>query len=377
MNAANSIYFPPTYRDSRTYFRGQLGKIKEIWPSVVLDKYFIDEEKDLSIDWITAEPIKNSEKLVLITTGLHGVEGFIGAAMLDLFIKEYLPVLDPEITGILFVHAVNPWGMANFRRFNRGNVDLNRNFFENPDEFDVVFNESYLKLDRVLNPRRPLRTFWQEDPIFILNVINNLARFGIRSLREAVMYGQQSNPAGLYFTGREYQPETTWVRNLIDTVFTSYGEVLHLDIHTGYGPSDQMSLVASPSESRSSEKLMNEFYYPLVVKADPEEFYSMQGDMIDWIYQYRQSAFPGIKYFGAACEFGTYGDGTLMETKSLRTMIYINQADQQGTISPEVESRIHAEFVEMYFPNSPTWREKAIMDCRQAFTGVLTAEGYL
>ena len=377
MNTANSIHFPPTYRDSRTYFRGQLDRIKKIWTSASLDKYFIDEEKDLSIDWISAEPIKKKEKLVLITTGLHGVEGFVGAAMLDLFIKENMPSLDPSNTGLLFVHSINPWGMANFRRFNRNNVDLNRNFFVTPDDFNIVFNQNYLKLDQVLNPRRPLKPFWQEDPRFLLNVISNLARYGIQSLREAVMHGQQSNPEGLYFSGREYQQETTCIRNLIEEVFTSYSDVLHLDMHTGYGPSDQMSLVTAPSESRKSEKLMSVFNYPLVVKADPEEFYSMQGDMIDWIYQYQQFVYPGIKYFGAACEFGTYGDGTLMETKSLRTMIFINQADQHGTISPEVESRIHAEFVEMYFPSSPTWREKALLDCRQAFRGILSAEGYI
>ncbi len=376
MSTLPSIHFPTSYQESRAYFYEQLAKIRQKWPSAALDRHFISEMDDLSIDWISAEPEGRKDKLILITTGLHGVEGFVGIAMLDLFLKEFLPLINPENTGLILVHTLNPWGMANYRRFNQNNVDLNRNFMTDPNEFDVVFNQNYLKLDRILNPQRPLRPFWQEDPIFILKVIANLARYGIQSLREAVMFGQQSNAAGLYFAGREYQKETLWVRDLISKIFSSYKEVMHLDMHTGYGPSDQMSLVAAPSETRSSGQLMDEFNYPLVVKADPDEFYSMQGDMIDWIYQYQQTAYSGVKYFGAACEFGTYGDGILMETKSLRTMIYINQADQQGTISPKVESRIQAEFVEMYFPKSPAWREKALADCRQAFTGVLSAEGY-
>ena len=377
MDNKTAIHFPTSYEESRTYFRDQIEKVQEIWPLSRLERQVISSEGDLSIDWITADPEGSAEKVFLITTGLHGIEGFVGAAMLDLFLKEFLPKINPEKIGLLLVHTLNPWGMANNRRFNQNNVDLNRNFMADPVEFEVVFNQNYLKLDRILNPQRPLRPFWQEDPTFFLQVISNLARYGIQSLREAVMFGQQSNPAGLYFSGREYQPETILVRDLVDRVFSRYEKVLHLDIHTGYGPSDQMSLVAAPSETRSSEKMMDEFNYPLVVKANPDEFYSMQGDMIDWIYQYQQTSYPGVNYFGAALEFGTYGDGVLMETKSLRTMIYINQADQQGTASSKVGSRIQAEFVEMYFPKSPVWRKKALADCRQAFTGVLSAEGYV
>jgi len=135
MNNHTFIHFPTTYQESRSYFREQLKKLKKTWPTAVLDKHFISETEDLSIDWITAEPIKKKEKLVMITTGLHGVEGFVGAAMLDLFIKEYADKLDPDSTGLIIVHALNPWGMANQRRFTKDNIDLNRNFMVDQDVF--------------------------------------------------------------------------------------------------------------------------------------------------------------------------------------------------------------------------------------------------
>ena len=87
MNTANSIYFPPTYQDSKAYFRDQLERIRAVWPSAKLDNYAISDADELTIDWITAEPIRKKEKLLLITTGLHGVEGYVGAAMIGLFIK--------------------------------------------------------------------------------------------------------------------------------------------------------------------------------------------------------------------------------------------------------------------------------------------------
>ncbi|MBU2610415.1 MAG: hypothetical protein KJ606_05650 [Chloroflexi bacterium] len=38
---------------------------------------------------------------------------------------------------------------------------------------------------------------------------------------------------------------------------------------------------------------------------------------------------------------------------------------------------IEAEFLEFYAPSEPAWLEKAKADARQAFEGILKAEGYL
>ncbi len=108
MNKYNSIHFSSSYQESRSYFHGQLGSLKKIWPSASLGRKIISTDEDLSIDWITADPIHKKEKLILITTGLHGVEGFVGAAMLDLFVKEFATNLDPNTTGLKLVHALIP-----------------------------------------------------------------------------------------------------------------------------------------------------------------------------------------------------------------------------------------------------------------------------
>ena len=73
--------------------------------------------------------------VVLHLSGTHGIEGYAGSAiqLAHLFMrqqKESHPTL-------VLVHAVNPHGMAHFRRTNEHNVDLNRNGL-NTTEWDMV-----------------------------------------------------------------------------------------------------------------------------------------------------------------------------------------------------------------------------------------------
>jgi hypothetical protein len=372
----SSIHFPTSYQGSRTYFRVHLERIKKIWPGAEYSTQLISAADDLTIDWITANPIKKKQRLILITTGLHGVEGFVGAAMLDVFVKEFISRLDPQETGIQLVHAVNPWGMANIRRVNSNNVDLNRNFMEDEQDFQSDFNPEYKMVEGTLNPRHSLKSFWSEDLAFLKNVITDLVRHGVRKLRGAVLLGQQSSPNGLYYAGQKYQVETTCLMNLIRESLSSYSSVLQIDMHSGYGPSDQMTLVNSPAEERTMTQLRKEFNYPRVLQADPDQFYSMQGDMIDWVYRLHRSDYPGVKFYGTAFEFGTYGEGILKEIKSLRTMVYENQAAHHGATSAKMHTRMRDLILEMYNPRSHHWREKALVDCRQALTGILGAGGY-
>jgi hypothetical protein len=67
------------------------------------------------------------------------------------FIDKYLPRLDPRTTGLLLVHAINPWGMKHHRRVNADNIDLNRTFLWN-QAFDPAFNPEYDFLNDYINP---------------------------------------------------------------------------------------------------------------------------------------------------------------------------------------------------------------------------------
>ena len=377
MNYSISDYFPTSYQQSRQKFRSWLPFIQEHWPNASRENRPIPDQDNLTIDWIQADSLGPKEEVILLNAGLHGVEGYVGSAMQTLFVEEFIPRLDPQTAGIVLVHAINPWGMENKRRVNPNNVDLNRNFMVEKTIFQSEFNPDYRDLDPTLNPPGTLTGLFGETSKLFLNVWRSLTKNGITSLRNAVLLGQRSYPDGLYFCGEDYQDETCYMMELITSLFEVYSSIIQIDLHTGYGPRYQMSLVNSPSETRTSEELEEEFKYPRALKADPDQFYKMQGDMIDWAYRLRSDKYLGKSYFGTAFEFGTYGSGTLTEIISLRTMIFENQLYCHGSSSKEVEEVVRKRFLELFCPDEIRWKEKALEDCRQAYQGIFKAYGLI
>ncbi len=67
---------------------------------------------------------------VVVTSGLHGIEGFFGSAVQLAWLGSR--AILPDRGAVVLVHALNPYGFAHHRRVDADNVDLNRNFL--PDD---------------------------------------------------------------------------------------------------------------------------------------------------------------------------------------------------------------------------------------------------
>jgi hypothetical protein len=376
--------FPESYEASRQRFRSHFALIQEMWPDARLESHALAGEEDLTIDWALADALERREKLLIFTSGQHGIEGFIGSGMLQLFVEQFLPHLNPKRTGVLLVHCMNPWGMKNLRRVNAQNVDLNRNFVWGPGrgQADAYFAEkfpniSYERLSQFLNPLGEIHTtpasYWR----FLIGLAGRALSIGLKKFQGAILIGQYNFPKGLFFGGQGYQEETFVLLGLLRENIGRYAQILLLDMHTGYGPRSQMSLVNSSFENRNSHSFQETYGYPLVVKANPKEFYSIHGDMVDYVYRFVQNEFPDKKLYATSFEFGTYGDSSLAGIRSLRTMILENQLHWFGADVAEDREKTLKDFRELYYPESESWRAKALADAKQAFHGILTAEGYL
>jgi hypothetical protein len=367
--------FPDSYESSRARFLRQVEPLRAIWPASRLEKHSLKNFPDLSIDWLWAEP-RAKENLVLISTAEHGIEGYVGSAMLNVFMNEFAPRLNLESTGLLLVHAINPWGMKNRYRVNSNNVDLNRNFVFDKD-FNPRINPDYDLIENFLNPKRPVRTLSLEAIPFYLKVIGNMIHPGKRRVQAASLLGQHRYPQGIYFGGTELQEETIVLMNLYRRALAEYQNFVQIDMHTGYGPRYQMTVIIPPLDPTPSNEAIRKYDYPLVQKIDANEFYAISGDMGEYVYRLRDLEYPDKSVFACGFEFGTFGDSLLALIRSLKITVLENQLRHQGAVSPKAQAQIRAEYEELFFPSEQRWREKALADCRQAFQGIFTAFGMI
>ncbi len=373
MGNSDLRFFAETYAENRSEFRDLLAKVRQYWPNADLESHSLGGFEDqLTTEIIRAAPHKENKFLLMISCGLHGIEGYIGNAVIRLFTEEFLQYLNPDHTGLILVSPINPWGMSNRRRVNENNVDLNRNFIYDPHLVRNQVNPRYREVEPFLNPPSSLRQ--AAGFSFYLDFFKYYLKMGTASFREAVHMGQFNYPGGLYYGGEDFEESAGVMNDLFYNAIEPYQRVLFIDMHSGYGPRYQMTLVNSIYESRASGDLINKFNYPLVVKTNPEEFYQMQGDMVDYFYLLMRDRYPDKYFYATSFEFGTYGESFFASLKSLRTMINENRVFHQGADSESAAGQAKLDFSELFYPLEEKWRLKAIEDSRQAFTGILKAE---
>ncbi len=236
--------FSINYRSARKRFL-DLAKHR----NARLSRYVVGTDEkagELSTDigWFGSD---QPSKALLIVSGIHGVEGFAGSAV-QLSVMEHMPDL-PEGMAMVLVHVLNPYGMQKLRRVNANNVDLNRNFIFDQDQFKGVSDE-YLALDPLLNPCKP--PSWD---FFGLKMLQKRFQMGKSVLTQAVAGGQYELEKGLFFGGKELQPETKaymeWLRS---SPLQSCDQIMVLDLHTGLGRLGEQSLFLR-SDSISSQEI--------------------------------------------------------------------------------------------------------------------------
>ncbi|MFC4779003.1 M14 family metallopeptidase [Paenibacillus sp. GCM10023252] len=370
--------YPTDYNSSRARFLTYQESLMQRWKKVTLTSEAVGGEPGLYTDSLHAEPNGAKKNLLLITTGVHGVEGFVGSAMLDLLVKQHASELNPETTGILLVHSVNPWGMKHKRRYNENNVDLNRNFIPDWKSFNLDVNLDYPKVQSFLESSRPLGYATHHELGFYSAFATKAISPGIGVIADALLTGQYRSPQGVYYGGTQDEPATAYMKGMFrDVLESDYESITHIDVHTGYGPRYQMSIFTTMSETMKEQEAVEAFRYPLVFTPDSEEFYAASGDISEYFYHLKKTEYPGKQLYSTCFEFGTLGDGTVASIQSLRNTIDENRLNWNGASNETTEQIVRNRYAEMFYPSETKWRRKAAADFGVALRGVLAFRGVL
>jgi hypothetical protein len=195
---------------------------------------------------------------------------------------------------------------------------------------------------------------------------------GASLIRETALMGQYRIPDGMYFGGFELQEETKAMMDLFQNVVSGYAQILALDIHSGYGPRWQMTLLNPPSEETTARETAGRFKVPRAAGVNPDEFYSIRGDMSDYFLRLLKSNHPGKIFYIGGFEFGTYGDSLWQGIHSLRTTVLEYTLRWHGG-GAAARKWMRREYDELFLPADSKWREKAWRDARVAFDGIFSA----
>lgn len=219
-------YFSATYAEARARF---LKAAEAAGASIQSETHPLKgpDGEALAIDIARMGP-KGASKLLAMTSGTHGIEGYTGSAIQTRLMEDGIATRLPADTEVVFIHAVNPWGFAHGRRVNEDNVDLNRNFLTPP----FPENPGYEALHALMLPETWTAETRQKSQAGMLAYAE---KHGFDKLVEALSVGQYVHADGLFYGGTAPVWSNRVMRRLFDELFLDRKAVAFIDIHTGLG----------------------------------------------------------------------------------------------------------------------------------------------
>lgn len=318
--------------------------------------------RSLSID-IARYGSKSPHTTLILSSGLHGVEGYCGSAIQMATLTDLLPQLTlPEGMAVLLIHALNPYGFAWNRRCNKDNIDLNRNFLLPGQSFSGS-PAAYGQLDSFLNPRQPPTP---QDP-YTLKLLGYALRYGVSSLKQTLPVGQYDFPQGIFFGGQAPGQTQQILAAQLPIWLGQTQRIIHLDLHTGLGRWATPTFLVKPQAHQNDLPWFQQTFTAaeLQILGQQGATYVCQGDIGPWC----QALMQGCDYRFATVEFGTYP--ILPVLKAIRAENQAHGWDKPGSPTYTWAKSL---LLEANAPANTEWRQAVVAAgvaiIRQALTGI-------
>ena len=292
--------FSPDYAAARARFRAAVHALGAHHEALPIGQDGPDGEP-LTIDVAILGSLE-PKRAVIVSSGLHGVEGFFGSAVQAALLEDVLGGWSPPDDGaLIFLHALNPYGFAWLRRVNEDNIDLNRNFLREGEAYSGA-PDGYTALNGLLNPESPPSMF--DRMSFLPKAIFNIVMQGMPALKQAVASGQYEYEKGLFFGGNGPSKTHEILDAELPRFVGSARRVVHIDFHTGLGKRGTYKLFCDHPWGSDPLKALSEHFGGDVVEpweAEQGVSYEIRGGLGAWC----KARLPAVDYDVMACEFGT------------------------------------------------------------------------
>ncbi len=362
-------YFKTDYSQARQTFREKALLVQSQFPESKLFKINVPSkiDTDLTVDVLYIPCFNEKNKIMIISSGVHGVEGFVGNAVQSLFMDKFINDSLLKETGVLMVHAVNPYGFKYFRRVSENNIDLNRNSSADTIVYSTV-NEGYPKVYSFINPYGKVNTKSCANRMFTIRAMFKIIKASMPVLRQAILQGQYQYPEGLYYGGKTFEPQIKQLALLIDSICEPYNTVFTGDFHTGYGERAKLHLFPNPVDENTRKRMEGVFQGYQIDWGDSKDFYTTTGDFVNFTGELNKNK----KFIPMTFEYGTLNSQkTKGSLKSIHNMILENQGFQFGYKKERDSLKVKKNFIEMYYPSDQEWRIKIMSDTEIMFKTII------
>ena len=363
-------YYYDTYEESRSAFISNCLEIKSSFDNVGIFKNTVESSSDtgLYIDYCYVPARNAPARLLILSSGIHGIEGFAGCAVQLMFMDEYLDTALTRDMGILFIHSLNPHGFRHFRRFTENNVDLNRNWDTDKSLFATP-NPGYFRFNNMINPKAKVDLDSPGNRFFLLKAALKMITNNIEFARQSILQGQYEYQEGLYFGGTDFEPQVNEVRKVLEEICEPYDIIFHIDLHTGYGAWGTLHFFPNPLKDEHAKRTLEGLFSSYDIDwGDEEKFYTVSGGFPTFVGKVN----PGKLFLPMTFEYGTMDSHTTIGSiKSLQIIINENQGLHHGYASREDSVQTVRQFINMYYPQSDAWKTQVIRTTREAFDKLL------
>lgn len=259
--------------------------------------------QELTVDWVRLGPPR-PRRVLVVMSGTHGVEGSLGSALQCDLLGRLPPADLPADTSVLLVHAVNPWGMAWWRRYNESNVDLNRNWAR--DTLEPPPNPGYDAVHQIICPD----TDELPDPqVAMTALLEMVEAHGMAWVRDAITVGQYTRPDGFHYGGGRTEESTRILERVAAPVVGSAEWVFVVDLHTAHGPWATCTLLSDRSPGSPQDRFLREHFPGATVEATRDNPEATTGAKTGQLGAGITSLAPtGATTYCTTVEFGTVSD---------------------------------------------------------------------
>jgi|GEM_PF-2932238 len=337
------------YKNFREGFISQLERIKQSEVELIHEQIQHPlrdrENQKIFLDVVYIGKLSATKALVLIA-GTSGVEGYSGSMNMQYAMEKGVAGFVDEDTAVILIHALNPYGMAYYRRCDEHGIDVNRNCLL--DFNTLPENHLFERVKEFMIPRNWNERSVAETTAKIHEIVENSY---YSKFEEHFRKGQYKYWNMPYYGGESASWSCVQLKKIVEKYMKNKHMIGILDFHVGLGEMGDNHLVGVGDKNSLNSRAFIECFgekanlasyeFPLVP-------YRPIGTAIEMIMK----LLPTTVVVAACDEYGTRDRGSVLI--AMRADCWLHS---QSDMNEERYATIKKQIVSNFYSSDLKWQK--------------------